>query len=138
MMALSVYPLVMSVAIIPSCPIRAMIWSRSGRSSGSPLNVRIWCPIRREGPRVEGPPRPTRRCNLACTYCNEFDHLSQPVFHKQTILFTGFARSPNGFTGYNTGSGPEADGAHIWQDRTAIPTPPWVRRLAVPTAWRRA
>lgn len=22
---------------------------------------------------------PTRRCNLACTYCNEFDHFSQPV-----------------------------------------------------------
>jgi MoaA/NifB/PqqE/SkfB family radical SAM enzyme len=22
---------------------------------------------------------PTRRCNLACTYCNEFDHVSQPV-----------------------------------------------------------
>src|SRR5207244_12473468 len=22
---------------------------------------------------------PTRRCNLACTYCNEFDDLSQPV-----------------------------------------------------------
>jgi MoaA/NifB/PqqE/SkfB family radical SAM enzyme len=22
---------------------------------------------------------PTRRCNLACTYCNEYDHVSQPV-----------------------------------------------------------
>ena len=22
---------------------------------------------------------PIRRCNLACTYCNEFDHSSQPV-----------------------------------------------------------
>jgi MoaA/NifB/PqqE/SkfB family radical SAM enzyme len=22
---------------------------------------------------------PIRRCNLACTYCNEFDHLSEPV-----------------------------------------------------------
>ena len=22
---------------------------------------------------------PMRRCNLACTYCNEYDHTSQPV-----------------------------------------------------------
>ncbi|MCV5148032.1 radical SAM protein, partial [Escherichia coli] len=22
---------------------------------------------------------PMRRCNLACAYCNEFDHVSQPV-----------------------------------------------------------
>ena len=29
---------------------------------------------------------PTRRCNLACTYCNEFDDFSQPVALEAAIV----------------------------------------------------
>jgi MoaA/NifB/PqqE/SkfB family radical SAM enzyme len=42
----------------------ARMFARAMRSSRHPILAHII---------------PTRRCNLACTYCNEYDHVSQPV-----------------------------------------------------------
>ena len=37
---------------------------------------------------------PIRRCNLACTYCNEFDNFSKPVPPDQMLRRGGSPRRP--------------------------------------------
>ena len=37
---------------------------------------------------------PTRRCNLSCTYCNEFDDFSQPVPTEE--MFRRIEETPEG------------------------------------------
>ena len=57
-------PLIRKLRAVPRRYLEARMFAKAMRSARHPILAHII---------------PTRRCNLACAYCNEYDHSSQPV-----------------------------------------------------------